>query len=56
MCLEVMQGFDLALNFTHITATVQRKQIIFNSYEQVDLQTIEHGQGIYTDPLGINTN
>ena len=33
-----------------------KKRRIFNCYDQVDLETIERGQEIYTDPCGININ
>ena len=46
---KVVQGLGLTIHFTHLTKAVQNNN-------QVDLQTLERGQEIYTDTCGININ
>ena len=52
---KVIQGLGLALCLPPLTATVKKRRI-FNRCDQVYLQTLKHGQEIYTDSRGININ
>ena len=43
-------------SFAPFDSNCPKQRRIFNRCDQVDLQTIERGQEIYTDPSGININ
>ena len=55
MYSKVIQGLGLALHMPHLTETVKKKRIFYHC-DQVDLQSLERGQELYTYPLGININ
>ena len=54
--LEGHTRFQPRSSFSPFDSNCPKQRRIFNFCDQVDLQTIERGKGLYTGPCGININ